>query len=202
MELNSRVTGPGNQATAMESTTPQLALAMRHHQLGQLDTAERLYREIVNADPGHADALHLLGVARHQQRDTSGAVDYISRAIQVDGSMAIFHSNLGAAYQALGDVDEAVKCFRDALRISPACVDAWSNLAAVLQGAGRKEEAIAAYRELLTLVPDDERIRVTLAALLAELGRPDEANTAPETANGAMETSLAVSRFVEGSKRG
>jgi len=137
----------------MNTSTPQLERALRHHQMGQLDTAERMYREIIHDDPRHADALHLLGIALHQRRNNQAAVDYITRAIAVDASMAVFHSNLGAAYQALGEVDEAVKCFRDAIRVAPDDVDAWCNLAAVLQNAGRCEEAAAAYREVLRLDP-------------------------------------------------
>ena len=36
--------------------------AIRFHRLGSLAEAERLYASILQQDPDHADALHLLGV--------------------------------------------------------------------------------------------------------------------------------------------
>ena len=37
-------------------------LAVRHHQAGRLREAEGIYRQVLRHQPGHADALHLLGV--------------------------------------------------------------------------------------------------------------------------------------------
>ena len=48
-------------------TIPQaLQLAVQHHQAGRLAEAELLYRQILAAQPNHADALHLLGVMAQQ----------------------------------------------------------------------------------------------------------------------------------------
>jgi len=44
-----------------------LRLAIEHHQQGRLDEAEVLYRQILDADPNHADANHMLGVAACQR---------------------------------------------------------------------------------------------------------------------------------------
>jgi hypothetical protein len=44
-----------------------LEQAIAHHQNGSLAEAERLYLQILKGQPGHFDALHLLGVVRHQQ---------------------------------------------------------------------------------------------------------------------------------------
>ena len=41
-------------------------LAVRHHQAGHLQQAEQLYRQILAQQPGHADALHMLGLIAHQ----------------------------------------------------------------------------------------------------------------------------------------
>ncbi|NUB16129.1 hypothetical protein GAY28_28485 [Azospirillum brasilense] len=39
-----------------------LAAAVGHHQAGRLDAARPLYHSILRGQPGHPDALHLLGV--------------------------------------------------------------------------------------------------------------------------------------------
>lgn len=159
----------------MATVSETLELAVRHHQAGRLESAEKLYHEIVRLDPRHADALHLLGIASHQRNENQTAVEYISRAIAVDGSAAIYHSNLGAAYQALGDTRSAIECFHEALRISPNYPDAWHNLAAVLHAARKLEAAAAAYRELIRVGGNDPRHRMLLAAVLRDIGRPADA---------------------------
>ena len=48
--------------TSPRELADALQRALRHHQAGQLAQAEPLDREILRAQPRHADALHLLGV--------------------------------------------------------------------------------------------------------------------------------------------
>ena len=49
----------------------EFARAVRLHQAGDLDAAARLYEWVLDDDRSHADALHLLGMLRHQQGQTS-----------------------------------------------------------------------------------------------------------------------------------
>ena len=42
------------------------AQAIEHHQGGRLEAARQIYVNILQAEPNHADALHLLGVIAHQ----------------------------------------------------------------------------------------------------------------------------------------
>ncbi|MBL8827173.1 MAG: hypothetical protein JNM18_09315, partial [Planctomycetaceae bacterium] len=41
-------------------------MAVRYHETGQLVQAENIYRQILEVDPTHADAWHLLGVVANQ----------------------------------------------------------------------------------------------------------------------------------------
>ena len=49
--------------------------AVQLHQEGKLDQAALRYRAILNAQPNHFDAMHLLGVVRFQQGLYAEAVD-------------------------------------------------------------------------------------------------------------------------------
>jgi Flp pilus assembly protein TadD len=77
--------------------------ALTHHQTGQLSDAERLYRRVLDADPGNPHALHLLGVIAHQQGEHAAAVELIRTAIARNPAAADYRNNLGNALQALGD---------------------------------------------------------------------------------------------------
>ena len=56
------------------------------------------------------------------------AVEYIRRAIELKGNVAVFHSNLGGAYRALHRIPEAVACYRRALELKPDYAEAHNNL--------------------------------------------------------------------------
>ena len=60
------------------------ANAVRCHQAGQLNQAERLYRQILAVVPHHADSLHLLGAIAYQVGRHDLAVDMIGKAIAIN----------------------------------------------------------------------------------------------------------------------
>ncbi len=68
-----------------EGMSARIFDALRHatasHQAGRLDEAERLYREVLRADPDQADALQLLGVLTAQRGNPLEAAQLIDRAI-------------------------------------------------------------------------------------------------------------------------
>ena len=69
----------------MATISEALAIAIQHHQAGRLQAAEQIYRQILQAEPNHADAIHLLGVIAHQVGKHEVAVEYIGRAIGLKG---------------------------------------------------------------------------------------------------------------------
>ena len=103
----------------MATVAEALALALQHHQAGQLQQAETIYRQILEADPGNADAMHLLGVIAHQVGQHDLAIQYINEAIRIQPFQAAYHSNLGTVYQALGRQAEAGLHYQEAVRSSP-----------------------------------------------------------------------------------
>ena len=149
--------------------------ALRHHQAGRSAEAAQLYRQVLAADPNHADSLHLLGMISAQMGQYDLAIDLIRRAIAVDAKVAYYHCNLGAALRAQGYTDEAVACFGTAIGLHPEYPEAHFNLGAALADQGRADEAAACYRRTLTLRPDHPDAHNNLGVLLKEQGRLDEA---------------------------
>jgi len=126
------------------ATIPEaLAIAVQHHQAGNLQAAEQIYRQILAVEPQHADALHLLGVVALQVGKPEVAVEHITRAITLRGNDVNFHNNLGQAYQALGRMPEAVACYRRVLELQPDNAVTFNNLGTVLRIQGKLNEAIA-----------------------------------------------------------
>ena len=132
----------------------KLALAMQLHRAGDYAGAERLYREILAFDPGHADALNLLGVMAHQLGHHEAAVALIEQAIARRGGEASFHYNLGAALKAQGKAEAASDSFERALQLKPDYAEAHNNLGNLHREAGRLEAAASCFGRALALKPE------------------------------------------------
>jgi predicted O-linked N-acetylglucosamine transferase (SPINDLY family) len=159
----------------MSATFEVLDSARAHHQAGRLREAEVLYRQILQAEPNHADALHLLGVVAHQRGRHDMAVELIGRAIALAGDQAAYHSNLAEAYRSLGNLAEAEQSLRRALTLAPDSVHALNNLGIVLGGLRRPAEAVAALTQALRLRGDFAEAHNNLGIVYHAEGKLDEA---------------------------
>lgn len=156
----------------MNALFPQetLHLAIQHHQAGQLAQAEALYRQILQQQPHHADALHLLGVVALQVGQYGTAAELIGQAIARNAKSPEYQANLGEALRSLGKLDEAVAAYRKAIRLNPKLAAAYNNLGIALKQMGKGIEAITAYRRAIGIKPDYFQALNNLAIALKEQG--------------------------------
>jgi tetratricopeptide (TPR) repeat protein len=154
---------------------PLFARAYAAHRDGRLADAERDYRAAIDADPVHTDALHLLGVLRHQQGRHEEAADLVGRAVALRPNDAALQLNLGNALKALGRLDGAIERFRNALSLAPEFALAHYNLGNAYAQAGRHEDAADAFEKSLRLQPNDASTYNNLGNALHALGRGEEA---------------------------
>ena len=154
--------------------------ALSLHQAGQLPQAEALYRQVLHDHPGHAEALHLLGVAHQQRGDHAQAAILIGKSLAIEGTQATPHSNLAIALHALGRRQEALAALDQALQIKPDYPEALSNRGNVLRETGHLREALASYDKALVARPDRLEIVLNRGQVLQELKREDEALAAFE----------------------
>jgi len=137
------------------STIPQsLQTAVRHHQAGRLAEAEQIYRKILQAEPQHAQAMHLLGVVALQSGRSESAIELISAAITLDAQQAVFHTNLGEAYRACGKLEQAKTCYQQAIHLQPRLAQPHFNLALTHHALGQTEAARQCAELAISLKPD------------------------------------------------
>jgi len=121
-------TVPPAQAAQQISVEQAMALASQHQSQGRLQESEYLLRQILQAQPSHAFALHLLGVIAHQSGKPELAIDLIRKAVQNNNQVALFHANLGEMNRQLGNLDEAVVHGERAVALDPGMAMARGNL--------------------------------------------------------------------------
>lgn len=178
---------------------------MRLHQAGNLDQAVDCYREILQRQPRNADALHLLGVARHQRGDSAGAVEMISGAIAIDSAFAPYHFSLGNVLKEMGRLEEAAGCYERATRVDARAAGAWFALGTTRALQEMLIEAEACFERALAIEPDLAAARHNLADVLKSLGRPGEAIThyheALKLGPGFADTWLSLGNLLKGEGR-
>jgi tetratricopeptide (TPR) repeat protein len=152
-----------------------LSTALELHRQGRLQEAAGLYQGILARNPGHADALHLLGVLAHQVGQDARAVELIGRAVALNPAAAVYHCNLGEAYRGLGQFDRAAECCRAALRLKPDYPEAANNLGVALLAQDQIEAAAAQFRAALRIEPDFALACNNLGEALRALGDADGA---------------------------
>ncbi|MGI9295873.1 MAG: tetratricopeptide repeat protein [Pseudomonadales bacterium] len=136
------------------STAQTFTQAVEHHRAGRLQQAQQGYRKVIAANPRHADALHLLGVAELHAGKPDAAIQWISESIAVNAGNADAYLNLGNAYQTLHKTNEAIAAYRQALKLQPGLAPAHSALSNALAKTSALEEAIAAARKAIQYDPN------------------------------------------------
>jgi predicted TPR repeat methyltransferase len=152
-----------------------LPIAIQLHQQGQLDAARKMYERILKVVPGHANAVHFLGVLHHQLGDTEKAVTCIRRSIELDPAVPGWYNNLGNVLLESRRLAEAADAYETAARMSPEDATLLNNLGALRRAQGRHDEAEASYRQAMALDAQLPEAHNNLGNLYRSMGRTQEA---------------------------
>ena len=130
-----------------------MQLASQHQSAGRLAEAEQLLRKILQIQPQHAHALHLLGVVAYQAGKPDLALQLIAKAVEIDGQVALFHSNLAEMHRQQGHLDQAIAHGEQAVAIDASMACAHSNLGIAYYDRKAYDRAQACHRKALALQP-------------------------------------------------
>ncbi len=133
-----------------------LESALAHHRAGDFAAAAQLYVAHLAARPDDAEALHLLGVLRHQTGGSAEGRALVARAVSLAPAVGAYRANLGMIAAALGDHAQAIDAFAEACRLQPQLEEAVRPMrAAAALAAGRYALAATDYAALAQANPDD-----------------------------------------------
>lgn len=119
-------------------------------------------------------ALGSLGRILLRRGDARGAVEYLSRARQLEPASYGIRLDLGRAYRSLGEMDKAVTEYRQALNLDPTQTQAYSLLIEIHRAQKDYARAIPLARRLVEMFPEDPNFKSQLDALYKEMGAEPE----------------------------
>jgi predicted O-linked N-acetylglucosamine transferase (SPINDLY family) len=159
----------------MITLSEALDMAVAHEQQGRVAEAESIYRQVLQAEPTHAEALYLLGYLEHRRRNHPLAVELLGRAIEVEPEQAVFHHVLAEALRALEQFEPAVAAYRTAISLKADYAVAHNNLGTLLERHERWEEARTCFEMALAVRPGFVEAENNLGNALRGSGRLEEA---------------------------
>ncbi|HEY1540907.1 MAG TPA: tetratricopeptide repeat protein, partial [Xanthobacteraceae bacterium] len=142
-------------ALAPAATNPGqlLLLAEQKRRHGFLADADELVRRAIAAEPGNAEAEHMLGIIAHQSGKLTEAIAHVRRASELGPGVALYFANLGEMCRLAGRTDEAIAAGRKALAIEPNHSGALSNVGIALFEQEKFEEALEHYERAVAIDP-------------------------------------------------
>jgi Flp pilus assembly protein TadD len=174
-----------------------LQQAFDAHRRADLIEAERLYRAVLEAQPGESRALANLGALELQRGrpaealawldralairpDQPAALQAVRRAVSLDPGYADGLNTEGLLLIELGFAEQALAPLEKAVALTPGQPVYANSLGIALTRLARPEDALIAFERALSAAPDYVEARSNHAAALRAVGRLKEALAACE----------------------
>jgi len=140
-------------------------LAMMYERNERLNDTERLLREVIALDPGHAHSYNALGysLADRNQR-LPEALKLITRALEIAPNDPFIMDSMGWIKFRLGDYVTAVQYLEKAYRVRPE-VDIAAHLGEALWMLGQRDAAIEIWKKALAKEADNATLQETIKRL-------------------------------------
>ena len=145
-----------------ESLEIKYELAMLEEKQNNLKEMERLLREVIELDPGHAHAYNALGYSFVDRNiRLKEASDLIARALEISPNDPFILDSMGWVKFRQGDDAEALKYLERAYGMRPEA-DIAAHLGEVLWKLGRKDEARKVWSEAFAKDPKNTTLAETM----------------------------------------
>jgi len=149
--------------------------ALAHQREGRVDLAEAAWKTLLQADPGDARAMAMLGLIAAGKGETAGAIRLLGDSLQRDPGNVAMRFNLALLHRQAGDLDHALAGFDQVLVQRPGETRVLPHRAEVLQALGRHEEAIQCFIQMRQVGPLGPDLLRRFGESLFESGRHEEA---------------------------
>jgi len=164
-------TPPGKTLTIDQA----MVLANQLQAQGNLQQSEHLLRQILQQQPQHPFALHLLGVIAYQAGKLPQAAELVQHALTLNGQVALFHANLCEILRQLKQLTPAITHGERATALDPNMAMAHSNLGIAYFDRKEYDKAEACQQRALAIEPNFAPSLNNLGSIWRERGDHEKA---------------------------
>ena len=157
------------------STERILHKAIQYHQKGLLRKADALYRKILLKTPKHAEATHMRGVLKSQEKNHDHAIELLNKASRLSPHDPWVRFHQGELYHSVAQFETAELYFRESLALGANDADVHYMLANTMFDLERFTDAIDSYKAALQLSKNDLECHLNLANSYEAIGQLDQA---------------------------
>ena len=157
------------------------AEAKEYEHKGDLDSAEKVYRQVLIKDPGNVEALASIGTIANAKQHYTDAEIFLQRAVDRAPDFDRAWADLVIARMELEKYDEAVNDAEQLARLDPGGTMSSLLLGNACAMAGRHNDALVEYERIVKKVPGDPGALSGMAHMLKTIGRQDESIDAYKT---------------------
>ena len=151
------------------NSTTAIDEGLAHHEAGRLAQAEDLYRQVLEQDPDHPDALNLLGVILQDSGRLTESIAVLSWAVTVDPEFSEAYANLARAQYGAGDLAAAKCSGQRAIELDPDLAEPHLQLARTMLALRDDAGAAAAATRAAALLPDSADAQALLGHARSKL---------------------------------
>lgn len=142
--------------------------AVALEQLGRIDEAEQIYRQLLRSFPKEVAVLFNLALLVKSRGDLIEAEALLWRAVDWQPKATALLNVLGVVLAGRGKIEQAEAIYRRAIAFDAEDVESRYNLGVLLEQNGYGPEALESYREAIQLQPDHSAALTRAGALLIE----------------------------------
>jgi len=165
--------------TRAEKTFQEALAALNQR---RIHDAERLFRELVKAQPKHVAALNLLSVVLMSMERFAEAEEFIERAVKLNQNSDASFYNYGMILKRLGKSGQAKLQLDKALQLNSKVYETWNGRGTIFNDLKQYEQAISDFDRAASLNPNGHDAICNKGKSLLALKRYDEAFAAYDKA--------------------
>ncbi len=150
------------------------ALANAKGDMEVLYALERIYLKKLAQTPSDAELNANIGAIKQAQGDLESALNYYSKAEQLDPQNTTTRLNAGTLYQQKKQYQKALQAYDSVLTLEPNNSKALSYKAQALSEMGDKQGALNIYKSILSSNPADKEARNAITDIVKDTMTPAE----------------------------
>lgn len=173
-------TKPAPATSLPEQAAPALtdpySKSLEHLVKGELDAAEKGFKELRQTEPKVARAVLGLAEVSFRRKQFKAGEDYLNEALRLEPGNYHVHSSLGRYNAANGNLQQAEKYFAEAVRVAPKEVAPRMDLADLfISRLNRPKEALVEYDKVLEIKSDHAGAHYARGVAYLKLGYKEKA---------------------------